>query len=92
MTQVFPLIAKSDFSYGLCNSHKKLPLKFWQSTRRLSQVSSLDYKYQTDKEGKAMLEGIIAGVVFVGLFTAWVILPSRIKKFHDSRVETEDEE
>lgn len=35
------------------------------------------------------MTGIIAGAVFVGLFVAWVIVPSRIKKMHESKVEEE---
>jgi hypothetical protein len=36
-----------------------------------------------------MLTGIIAGIVFVGLFATWVILPSRIKKSHATEEEEE---
>lgn len=37
-----------------------------------------------------MLEGILGGVAFVGLFTAWVVVPSYIKKRHDRRTDDED--
>lgn len=33
------------------------------------------------------LEAILAAVSFVGLFTAWVILPSRLCKRHNAREE-----
>lgn len=32
------------------------------------------------------IEVILAAASFVGLFTAWVILPSRLKKQHDSKL------
>lgn len=31
------------------------------------------------------VEAILAAASFVGLFTAWVILPSRLKKRHESK-------
>ncbi len=37
------------------------------------------------------VEAILAAVSFVGLFTAWVILPSRLHKRHASKIEIEDE-
>ena len=36
------------------------------------------------------IEAILAAVSFVGLFTAWVILPSRLQKRHSTE-QTEDE-
>ncbi len=30
----------------------------------------------------------LAGIVFVGLFLAWTVVPSRIRKMHESRKET----
>jgi hypothetical protein len=36
-----------------------------------------------------MLTAILAGVAFVVLFTAWVVLPSRIKKSRSSDEEDE---
>lgn len=35
-------------------------------------------------------EAILAAVFFVGLFTAWVIAPTYIKKKHALRAEDED--
>ena len=35
------------------------------------------------------MTGIIAGAIFVALFVAWVIAPSRIKKMHESKKEME---
>lgn len=33
------------------------------------------------------MTGIIAGAIFVGLFVAWVIVPTRIKKMHESKMQ-----
>jgi hypothetical protein len=33
---------------------------------------------------------IAAIIAFVVLFGAWVILPSRLKKYHDNKVEVEE--
>jgi len=30
-----------------------------------------------------MLEGILGGVAFAGLFTAWVVVPTYIRKRHE---------
>lgn len=35
------------------------------------------------------VEAIAAAASFVGLFVAWVVLPSRLKKKHASRAEDE---
>lgn len=35
------------------------------------------------------LEAILAAVSFVGLFAAWVILPSRLQKRHSDKTENE---
>lgn len=35
------------------------------------------------------VEAAIAAVSFVALFVVWVVLPSRIKKLHDSKQETQ---
>jgi len=37
------------------------------------------------------VEAAAAIVTFVGLFTAWVILPSRLRKRHANRVEETEE-
>jgi hypothetical protein len=34
-----------------------------------------------------MLTPIIAGIAFIALFGAWVIIPSRLKKYHQSKEE-----
>lgn len=35
------------------------------------------------------IEAILAAVSFIGLFTAWVILPSRLHKRHAAREQNE---
>lgn len=37
-----------------------------------------------------MLEGILGGVAFVGLFTAWVVIPSYVKRRHDRKGQNDD--
>jgi hypothetical protein len=36
-----------------------------------------------------MLTPIIAGIAFIALFGAWVIIPSQLKKHHETKEEME---
>lgn len=36
------------------------------------------------------MTGILAGLVFVGLFIAWAVVPNRIKKMHEAKNKREE--
>jgi len=37
-----------------------------------------------------MAEAILGGAAFVGLFTAWVVIPSYVKKRHERKAQNEE--
>jgi hypothetical protein len=39
---------------------------------------------------RAVLEGILVGMAFAGLFTAWVVVPTYIRKRHERQAKQGD--
>ena len=58
-------------------------------------VTSYQWLDEARKSGESerrrtMLEGILGGVAFAGLFTAWVVVPTYIRKRHERQAKQGD--